>query len=64
MYPVSFWTRFQILVGFATPGIWTLLMDDMAGSKWLLVIGNSSVSLLFVINSLPANDAHERQRFN
>ncbi len=41
MYPVSFWTMFQILVGFASPGIWTLLMDDMAGSKWLSVIGNS-----------------------
>jgi hypothetical protein len=41
VYPVSLWTRFQILVGFATPGIWTLLMDDMAGSKWLSVIGNS-----------------------
>ena len=42
MYPVSFWTRFQILVGSVTPGtIWTLLLDDMAGSKWLSVIGNS-----------------------
>ena len=37
VYPVivSFWTMFQILVGFGIPSIW------MEGSKWLLVIGNS-----------------------
>jgi len=37
VYPVivSFWTMFQILVGFSIPSIW------LAGSKWLLVIGNS-----------------------
>jgi hypothetical protein len=37
VHPVvmSFWTLFQILVGSGIPSIW------MAGSKWLLVIGNS-----------------------
>jgi stage III sporulation protein SpoIIIAA len=41
VYLVSFLTAgLQILVGSKTPGIWTSLLDDVAGSKWLLVIGN------------------------